>query len=382
MSTNYLKVERTDTIVIGAGQAGLSVGYHLARQRIPFIILEANDRVGDTWRKRWESLRLFTPAWLDSLPGMAFPAPSRSFPTKDDMANYLSAYAERFNLPVRTGVRVNRLWRSGDRYLIDAGDVRYEARHVVVAMANYQEPRVPDFAAQLAPEIVQLHSKEYSKPSQLRAGKVLVVGAGNSGAEIAMELVTAGHPTWLAGRDTGQIPFQIDSLLGKYVFAPLLLRFVFHRLLTLDTPMGRKAHAKATASTMATPLIRRKPKDLLKAGVVRVPKVIGVRGGLPVLENGETLDVENVIWCTGFHAGFKWIDLPVFDLRGRPQHERGIVRDEPGLFFVGLHFLYALSSTMIQGVGRDANRIADAIVNNRPAQRASQTKAIKMAKAG
>jgi putative flavoprotein involved in K+ transport len=358
MST-MVRAERVQVVVIGAGQAGLSVGYHLAQRGIQFVILEAKERIGDSWRQRWDSLRLFTPGRLDGLDGMPFPTPGHRFPTKDEMADYLEAYAARFRLPVRTGLRVTGLTRRGDRYLVSAGDLRFEADHVVVAMATYQEPRIPAFAGELAPEIRQLHSREYRRPSQLQPGGVLVVGAGNSGAEIALEAVRNGHPTWLSGRDTGKIPFRIDSLLSRFVLQPLLLRVIFHRLLTVDTPMGRKVRPKVI--TAGAPLIRTRPKELDAAGVRRVARTAGTHDGWPRLEDGTVLDVANVVWCTGFHPGFSWIDLPVLDEHGEPKHERGLVPREPGISFVGLHFLYAMSSTMIHGVGRDAERIAEAV---------------------
>lgn len=351
--------ERIQTVVIGAGQAGLSVGYHLARRGLPFVILEANERIGDTWRDRWDSLRLFTPARFDGLDGMPFPAPGSTFPTKDEMADYLEAYAKRFDLPVRTGVRVDGLSRRGDRFLVTAGERSWEADNVVVAMASYQRPKVPAFANELAPEIVQLHSSEYRAPAQLREGPVLVVGAGNSGAEIALELARAGHPVSMSGRDVGQIPFRIGGLAARIILARLVLRVAFHRVLTVKTPIGRKVRPKVLH--VGGPLIRTRSADLAAVGVSRVPRVAGVRDGLPVLEDGRVLEVANVVWCTGFHPGFSWIDLPIFDERGDPIHESGVVTKEPGLYFVGLHFLHALSSTMIHGVGRDAERVADEI---------------------
>jgi putative flavoprotein involved in K+ transport len=356
MSTD-LRVERFNTVVIGAGQAGLSAGYHLQRLGVPFVILDANARVGDTWRDRWDSLRLFTPAKFAGLDGMPYPAPPNDFPTKDEFAHYLESYARRFDLPVRSGVRVDRLSRQGNGFLVVAGAQRFEAQNVVVAMANYQKPRVPAFASELAPGIVQLHSQAYRRPSQLQPGGVLVVGAANSGAEIALESA-AGHQTWLAGRDTGHVPFDIEGLPARLLLARLVLRVVFHRILTVATPIGRKVRPKLLHVGGA--LIRLKPKNLAAAGVERVPRVTGVRDGRPLLEDGRVLDVTNVVWCTGFHPGFSWIDLPVFGADGDPVHERGVVTSEPGLFFVGLHFLYAFSSTMIHGVGRDAERIATA----------------------
>jgi putative flavoprotein involved in K+ transport len=359
---SILEPERVDTVVVGGGQAGLCVGYHLTRQQVPFVILDENPRIGDAWRKRWDSLRLFTPARFDALDGMSFPAASNSFPTKNEMGDYLEAYATRFGLPVRTGTRVDSVIRRNDQFLVRAGEQRFDARNLVVAMSNFQRPRVPDFAPQLDPDIVQFHSSAYRSPGQLRDGPVLIVGVGNSGAEIALE-VSRSHPTMVAGRDTGHIPFRIDGLLARLFLYRLILRGVFHRILTVDTPMGRKARAKMLA--VGGPLVRVRPRDLLSAGVTRVPvRVVGVRDGQPLLEDGQVVEAANVIWCTGFHPGFSWIHLPIHGDH-EPRHERGVATDVPGLYFVGLHFLTAASSVMIHGVGRDAERIAALVAARR-----------------
>jgi putative flavoprotein involved in K+ transport len=198
---------RFETVIIGGGQAGLAVGYHLATQQRSVVILDASERVGDSWRKRWDSLRVFTPARYDGLPGWAFPAPGWSYPTKDQVADYLESYAARFQLPVRTGIRVDGLSRENGGYVVTSGLSRYDADNVVVATSGYQAPRIPVYASELDPNIVQLHSSEYRNPSQLREGGVLVVGAGNSGAEIALES-SSDHHTRLSGRDTGQEPVR------------------------------------------------------------------------------------------------------------------------------------------------------------------------------
>lgn len=367
-----------DTIVIGGGQAGLTSGYYLRQHGHDFVILDASPRIGNAWRNRWDSLRLFTFARFAGLPGMPFPAGPYSFPTKDEMGNYLEAYAERFDLPVRTGVPVTRLSRQDGRFVVEAGEQRFTADNVVVAMANFQRPKVPAFAREIDPGIIQLHSSAYRNPSQLRPGGVLVVGAGNSGAEIALELVR-DHPTWISGRDPGHIPFRIEGRASRLILARLVLRVLFHRVLTVDTPIGRKLRPKMLAG--GTPLIRTKPKDLLAAGVTRVPRTTGVRDGLPQLADGRTLEVANIIWCTGFHPGFTWIDLPVLHKDGQPLHERGIVASEPGLYFVGLDFLYALSSGMIHGVGRDAERIVWAIVREQEARRQPAREAVSISRA-
>ncbi len=348
-----------DTIVIGGGQAGLSTGYFLKQHERNFVILDANEQIGDSWRKRWDSLRLFTPAHYDGLVGMPFPAPTDTFPTKDEMADYLEAYASRFELPVRTGIKVDCLTKQGGRFVVTAGGQRFEADNVVVAMSNFQYPRVPPFAHDLGPSIVQLHSSEYRNLSQLREGGVLIVGAGNSGAEIALE-VARTHPTWLSGRDTGHVPFRIEGAAARLFLTRLVLRGLFHRVLTVNTPMGRKLRPKVLSE--GGPLIRVKPRDLSAAGVERVPRTADVRDGLPVLADGRVLDVANVIWCTGFHPGFSWIALPVLG-EEEPMHERGVVGSEPGLYFVGLTFLYAFSSTMIHGIERDAEHVVQTIVS-------------------
>jgi putative flavoprotein involved in K+ transport len=271
--------EHFDTIVIGGGQAGLATGYYLKQQGRDFVILDANERTGDSWRNRWDSLRLFTPARFDGLVGMPFPAQNYSLPTKNEMADYLEAYATHFQLPVRTGVKVDRLSRQDGHFVVTAGEQRFEANNVVVAMATFQQPHIPAFATELGPDITQLHSSAYRNPSQLRDGGVLIVGAGNSGAEIAMEIIRT-HPTWIAGRDVGHIPFRIESRLAPLLIRPLF-RVVFHRVLSTATPIGRKARPKFLSG--ALPLIRVKPKDLTAAGVVRVPKVAGAQDGRPQL---------------------------------------------------------------------------------------------------
>lgn len=344
---------RFDTVVIGAGQAGLAVGYYLAKQGRDFVVLDAGARVGDSWRKRWDSLRLFTTARYDGLPGMPFPAPPDACPTKDEMADYLEAYASRLGIPVQPGAAVEALVREGAGFVLRARGRRVEARHVVVATGGFQRPRVPPFASGLDPAIQQLHSSRYRNPGQLREGPVLVVGAGNSGAEIALELA-ASRPTWLSGHLTGRVPLSPTGRISEPVFWWLV-----HCVLTVDTPVGRWMRRRALSR--GAPLIRVRAADLDAAGVQRAGRTIGVRAGRPVLEDGRVLDVANVVWCTGFAPDFSWIELPVFGEDGFPIHDRGVVRGAPGLYFVGLPFQYALSSATIGGVGRDAEYVVRAI---------------------
>jgi putative flavoprotein involved in K+ transport len=370
--------ERFETMIIGAGQAGLTVGYHLARRGRPFVVLDANEQVGDNWRRHWDSLRLYSPARFDGLPGMRFPASAWSFPTKDQVADYLVAYATRYELPVRTGVRVDALWREDGQYVVAAGERRFEAEHVVVASGTFGRPYTPDFAAELDPGILQLHSSHYQRPSQLQPGGVLVVGAAHSGADIAFE-VADGHQTVLSGRDTGQIPLRIESRPARAVFP--VLWFVANHVLTLHTPLGRKMRPEIRAH--GGPLLRYKSGDLTAAGVERVfARTVGVREGRPQLEGGRVLDVTNVIWCTGFRQDFSWIRLPVVGDDGWPREERGVVPSAPGLYFSGLAFQRAFASMLIGGAGKDAEYVATHITAGRANGRAAVPAAARAGAAG
>ncbi len=344
--------QQFDTVVIGGGQAGLSIGYYLARQGRDFVILDASDRIGASWRKRWDSLTLFTPARYSSLPGMPFPGPADAFLTKDAVADYLEAYAARFQLPVWLGTAIDRLSREDDRYIVSLRGHHLEAKHVVVATGTFQHPKVPAFAGLLDSTIAHFHSNEYHNPNQLQQGAVLIVGAGNSGAEIALE-VAKTRRTWLAGRNTGHLPKTYPPIVRD------LYWWLIHTALNTDNRIGRRF--KALTGKKGAPLVGISEKDLERAGVERIPRMVGVQDGQPLLQDGGVLDVANVIWCTGFVPDFRWIDLPVFGSDGYPIHTRGLVKGEPGLYFLGLPFQYTLTSSLIGGVGRDASYIAEQI---------------------
>ena len=359
--------QRIDVVVIGGGQAGLAIGYYLARRGLRFVILEAHTRIGDSWRMRWDSLRLFTPAKYDALPGLPFPAPPHSFPTKDQMADYLERYAATFDLPVVRGVKVTSVSRGYDGYVVASGEASWLAPQVVLATGAYAEPRIPDFAFDLDPKILQLHSSAYRNPAQLRSGGVLVVGACNSGAEIALEAARE-HKTWLSGRDTGQVPVDING--SAYLVVGRLLSFLGSHVLTINTPLGRKAQPKFRAG--GGPLVRVKPAHLRAAGVERVlARTVGVRDGRPVLDDGRMLDVANVVWCTGFEHSVKWIDVAITTEDGWPQERRGVVPSAPGLYFIGLPFQYSLNSSLVVGVGRDAAYLAQQIASRSPVGRSA-----------
>jgi putative flavoprotein involved in K+ transport len=364
--------EYVDTVVIGGGQAGLVAGYELKRRGRDFVILDANARPGDAWRNRWDSLRLFTPRRDCELPGLRFPGSRSLAPTKEEMADYLEAYVVRHELPVRNGVRALRLTRtSNDLFLIATSGGDITASNVIVATGSYGEPRVPSFAGDLDPHLVQMHSATYKNTSQLQPGGVLLVGGGNSGADISLDVVHT-HPTWLAGPEVPHIPADIDKWFAR-TFVVRGVRFVQRNVLCLRTPVGRRAAPKMRGK--ATPLIRVKPKWLARAGVQRVGRVVGVHDGLPQLEDGQVLEVTNVIWCTGYHHDFPWIDLPGFDEHGAPVHARGVSPEVPGLFFLGLEFQYALASASLWGVGRDATYVVKQL-DKRPREQLTETASI------
>jgi putative flavoprotein involved in K+ transport len=353
------QAERFETVIVGGGQAGLATGYHLAKRGRSFVILDASDRTGDPWRRRWDSLKLYSPASHDGLPGLRFPAPRASYPTTHEMADYLEAYAAHFDLPVRSSTAVETLSKEGERYVLTAGEQTFEADNVVVATGVMQKPIVPSFAHELDPRITQLHSSDYRNLSQLQEGRVLVVGASHSGSDIAHE-TAAKHPTILSGVDTGQIPAPIESRRGRLVFRGLF--FAGSNILTVDTPLGRKLRPHIRHG--GAPLLRYRRKDLLAAGVERVlARTVRVQDGLPVLDDGRVLDVQNVIWCTGFGRDFSWIQVP-FEVGedGYPVQYRGVVDSAPGLYFVGLLFLHSFASMLIAGSSRDTERVAKHIV--------------------
>jgi putative flavoprotein involved in K+ transport len=350
------KEESFHTIVIGGGQAGLAAGYFLAQRGESFVILDKNAHTGDSWRNRWDSLRLFTPSQFNGLPGKPFPQHDNYLPSKNEVADYLEGYAKQFNLPIKHDIKVEALSRDDLGYHITTNTSGFFARNVIVATGPFQLPHIPSFASELDPAILQLHSSMYSNPQQIPARSVLIVGAGNSGAEIALELVKAGKQVWLAGRDVGRIP--ANSPLGK-VFNGWPIWWFMSHILTVNTPIGRKV--RASGLQHGTPLGRVKRQQIAKAGVELTPSISGIESGKPRIEDGRILPVEGVIWATGFRPDYYWIHLPIFSENGLPRHQRGVVQNEPGLYFVGLMFQTALSSSLLGGVGADAAYIVEQI---------------------
>lgn len=367
-NTTNSTTEHIETVIVGAGQAGLATGYHLQRRGRPFVILDAQRRVGDGWRRQWDSLRIFTPAWADALPGKPYPAPPWSFPTKDEFADYVESYAAELGLPIRLGTHVTRLARAradevGDMgYVVTTDQGNLVADNVVIATGTFgRTPSVPGFADQLDPSILQLHSSEYRRAEDLPPGPVLVVGASHSGCDIAYEVAKV-QPTVLVGRDTGQIPVSFTSPMVKVVF-PMML-FAFGHILTRRTPMGRRQmeHFRFAGG----PRLRVQEKDLEERHVDWVKgRVTGVGNGRPVVADRGQVDVRTVIWCTGFRQDFAWVDLDVFDEHGWPREAGGVVAEAPGLYFMGLGFQTSARSMLINGAQHDADQVVRHLVKHR-----------------
>jgi putative flavoprotein involved in K+ transport len=348
--------ERTDALVVGGGQAGLCAGYYLSRAGIPFVILDAESRVGDAWRRRWDSLELFTTARYSDLPGLRFPGDPEHFPGKDEVADYLEQYARTFELPLRHDSRATALERSAaGSYQITTTSGTYEAEHVVVATGAYQRPDVPPIATQLSPEVTQLHSAEYRNPSQLPPGRVLVVGAANSGSQIAEDLAPSHRVGLSRGTRLRRLPRRI---LGKS------LHWWGDHLGLISAPLetswrGRTQRGELLVGASLRQLAGRHRIELFG-------RAIDADGQTVRFEGGATLDVDTVVWATGYRPDYSWIDLPIFDERGAPRHRRGVTASA-GLYFLGMYHQYSRGSALIAFVRHDAAYIAEHIGHTRNA---------------
>jgi putative flavoprotein involved in K+ transport len=263
---------------------------------------------------------------------MKFPKPDFYFPTKDEAADFLETYTRHFNLPVQYSAKVDELSRNEKSYRLSAGETSFHARNVIIATGAFHTPHIPTLARELNPDIFQMHSVAYRNPEQIPAQSVLVVGAGNSGAEISIELAKTGRKVWLAGRDVGRIP---ANKLGK-IFGGRPFWWFLRQVMTINTPLGRRM--KSVMLTHGNPLVRTQREEVADAGVEFTQRIADASKGKPSTESGQELPAEGVIWATGFRPGYRWIKLSIFDESGRPQHERGVVNQAPALYFLGLHF--------------------------------------------
>jgi putative flavoprotein involved in K+ transport len=338
-----------DVIVVGAGQAGLAIGYHLAQRGYRFAILEAAAEPGAAWRGRWDSLKLFSPVRYNSLPGLSFPGDPNSYPGRDEVADYLADYAERFRLPIELNSPARSIRRTENRYLVELDDRAYEADQVVVATGPFQVPNVPEIAERLDPEVVQFHSVDYRSPEQVPPGRVLVVGGGNTGYQIAEELARTHEVHLSIGSRQMPLPQRI---LGRDLFWVLETTGLMAK--TKDSRIGRRAQGRDTLVGSSPRALRR------RHGVHLQPRVKDASGAEVTFSDGTRLTVSSVIWATGFKLDFSWIDLPIFDEPGRVIHQRGVTPC-PGFYFLGLTWQHTRGSALLGWVKDDAEYIAQQI---------------------
>lgn len=360
-----MTTQHIETLIIGAGQAGLATGHQLQELGRDFLIVDAGTRIGDNWRCHYDSLTLFTPAHADGLDGLPYPGDRWHFPTKDEFAEYLELYAVVNDLPVRMQTRVERLaGREGGGFVATFGTGEITCDNVVVATGTFgRTPTVPALADELDPGIRQLHSSEYHRPSDLPDGPVLVVGASHSGLDIALEL-GATRATTLVGPERGAIPVEWDSRRLHVAFP--VIEFMFRHVLTRRTPMGRRMMGNIRHH--GAPQLRVKRHHLEERGVEWIAEhVAGAEAGRPCLADGRGFDVASIVWATGFQRSYEWIDLPLPIEDGWPVEYRGVVDAVPGLFFSGLSFQYCFASMEINGVSRDAAHLARRIAARTPA---------------
>jgi putative flavoprotein involved in K+ transport len=335
-----------DVIVVGAGQAGLSLAWHLKRQRRRFVVIDAAQELGHAWRSRWDSLRLFTPTQYDALPGMDFPGPADTYPTKDQVADYLTAYAARFELPVLLNTAATRLEQTADGFAVHTTQGTLRARQVVVATGPFQTPVIPGVAGDLDRDVVQLHSADYRNPGQLPPGPVLVVGAGNSGLQIADELAGSRPVTLAVGATSPQLPQRI---LGRDLFWWLTRLGVLDK--TADSRLARRVRARGDL------VIGSSVKALRGRGVAVGPRVVSCSAEGVTFADGLRLSPRSVIWATGFRSDYSWIEVPGVLDGGMPVHRRGVT-DVPGLFFLGLPWQHTRGSALLGFIKHDAAFVA------------------------
>ena len=353
--TNNSISQRRDVVVVGGGQAGLAVGYFLAREGRDFTILESAGEPAAAWRERWDSLKLFTPARYDALPGLAFPGDPDRYPTRDEVAAYLADYARHFDLPVEVNSRVSAVRRLDDGYVVELDDRTYSAEQVVVATGPFQVPFVPPVAEQLGDGVVQMHSTAYRSPQSLPQGRVLVVGGGNTGFQIAEELSASREVHLSIGSRQTPLPQRILRRdLFWYLEGTGLIRK------TTESRIGRRMSGRDT-------LIGSTPRRLRRQhGVELHGRAVGASGSSVRFADDSQLEVTSVIWATGFRTDHSWIDVSVFDQDGRLEHERGVTAS-PGLYFVGLSWQHTRGSALLGWVKDDAEYIAQQVSSFRPA---------------
>lgn len=347
----------TDVLIIGGGQAGLASGYYLKKSGIPFIIVDNHSRVGDSWRNRYDSLVLFTPREYSGLPGLNFPGKRNEFPTKNETADYLENYAAAFNLPIQFNTTVSKLNKNNGFFQIWTNQGSFVAKKVIIATGPFQKERIPSFASKISSEVKQLHSSAYKNPEQLLSGETLVVGGGNSGAQIAVEISTRGKVSLSVGHRPVFLPLRF---CGKSIF------YWFDKLGILQAPaqsfIGRKIQSRPD------PVFGLELKQLIKTATIDLmPKSIDASHNGIHFSDGSVREFSNIVWSTGFKADYSWLDLPhvLFDEKGYIIHKRGVT-SENGLYIIGMPWQSRRTSALIGGVGEDARYIVNSIAQSTP----------------
>jgi putative flavoprotein involved in K+ transport len=343
-------VTNVDVLIIGGGQAGLGAGYYLRDSKKTFLIIDAASRTGDSWRQRWDTLKLFTPRPFAALPGMKLPKSYSYYPSKNEFADYFDLYAKTFNLPIKHGSRVTKLEKKNGAYIAHTKDEIIYATQVIIASGPFQNPLIPRCADKLLAEILQLHSSQYKNLSQVPNGDVLIVGGGNSGAQLAIEL-SQEHRVTIA---TSGYPWFLPASL----FGVSLYWFIyFTRILSAD----KDAWVSRYVKRMGDGIVGKDLRKLIKQGTVElIPhRLIDCKGDNVYFDNGERRKVTNIIWATGFESSYEWVSINgAVNSNGLPVHERGI-SPETGLYWLGLPWQTALNSAIINGIKKDAKLIVD-----------------------
>jgi putative flavoprotein involved in K+ transport len=344
-----------EAVVIGGSQAGLAMGHYLVRQGRRFVILERGDSIAPAWRERWDSLTLFTPRRYSALPGLPFPGDPDGYPTRDEVVAYLDSYAETFDLPMELNANVRRLSREDGRFVLEVDGRTLTAGHVVVATGPFQAPYVPKLAEDVDPGVWQAHSTGYRRPGAVPEGTVLVVGGGNTGFQIAKELSATHRVVLSVGSRQAPLP---QRLAGRDLFWWLTKTGVLST--TVESPVGRRLQHRDT-------LIGSSPRELRRHyGVGVTPRAIAASGRTVTFEDGTQVEVDALIWATGYRPDYSWIDLPIFDEHGRLRHRRGVTGS--GLYFLGLTWQWTRGSALIGWVKDDAEFIAQQIAAPKTAE--------------
>ena len=371
--------QNVNVVVIGAGQAGLTLSYFLTRAGIEHLVLDRNSKPGGAWNSRWDTMRMVTPNWMNSLPGVPFPGSDSDpdgFSHHATTLQYLADFAKSFNAPLKLGVNVARVERKGDQFVVRAGETTYIARNVVVATGGYPVPRVPSFASKLSSDVIHFHSSEYRNPDQFPAGStVLVVGSGSSGIPIAGDIASK-HTCTIALGSNPQIPRKMPgkAMAGmlskmprpKVHFAPEEMDKIADSMWWMnraglfdepvDSPWAQRGLNATSDPYIGPPL----DEIMTRTGLKKAERVSDANGKTLTHADGSTIQPDAVVWATGYRSDYTWIDVPVFDDNGKPAHTRGVT-EVPGLYFLGLRFLMSHRSSLLYGAARDAGYLTEQI---------------------